>query len=644
MHVRPHGSEAIVPRTTLGHHREVKTLCGPRRPTVMNSGVFAMLSPIVRCALAISAAVVLAWLIREPWPLLGAVAAVSIYFGRWPALLSIATFALTVGVVSYVSDPNGFSEFKTYSRSAALLIAALAVGLGLPNRSVLPNGTEDDARLIVEKMPGLAWSTDPSGNFKYVNQSVLDYVGVPPDDLNRVEGLDDFGWRAVVHPDDADRAIGLWLHCLRTGEPYESEHRIRRFDGSYRWFRAVGRSSHDSRDRITGWYGTTIDIDARKQMEEALRNSEQQLRLLIDTIPALVWCATPDGEPSYLNKRLMDYIGLTLESFDGTSNTSRRSAAMHAVVHPDDIQKLDRGWTHSVITGGSFGMQFRLRRADGVFRWVDSRGEPLRDDHGSVTCWYCVNVDIDDATRMQDALRSTSDGLARASQAASLAEMSASIAHEVNQPLAAVVANSYACKQWLSTEPANIDRARITMDRVIRDANSAADVVSRTRALFKRRASIKRPLQLNTVISEVLQLMSDEIAANAIYFQLDLSSDLPSIAADRVQIQQVFVNLLRNGIEAMQSADYSQRSLSVRCRPNGSQMILVQVQDRGSGLSDMDRAFEPFFTTKDDGIGMGLAICRSIIEAHNGRLWAEKSGHEGTIFSFTLPVHDDVRT
>ena len=227
---------------------------------------------------------------------------------------------------------------------------------------------------------------------------------------------------------------------------------------------------------------------------------------------------------------------------------------------------MERLWSDSVGTGKTFACRYRLRRADGVFRWVDGRGEALRDDEGRVLQWYCVTVDVDDATRTEDALRSTLDRLARASQAASLAEMSASIAHEVNQPLAAVVTNSSACRQWLSAEPPNLQRALVVIDRVVRDATSAAQVVNRTRALFKRGGLIKVRLNLTEVISEVLRLVNDEATARAVSFQTDLQNNLPLIVADRTQMQQVLVNLLRNGIDAMEPGSGPAKHILIRSR------------------------------------------------------------------------------
>jgi hypothetical protein len=310
-------------------------------------------------------------------------------------------------------------------------------------------------------------------------------------------------------------------------------------------------------------------------------------------------------------------------------------------LHPDDVVELQHRWSDSLSTGESFSFRHRLRRADGVFRWVDSRREPLRDDNGQIVQWYCINVDIDDETRMQDTLRSTLDRLARASQAASLAEMSASIAHEVNQPLAAIVANSHACQQWLSAEPPNLQRAQVTIARVIRDAKSAGDTVGGMRALFKRGALIKIPLNLNEVISEVRQLMHDEANARAISLQADLEINLPAISADRLQMQQVLVNLIRNGIDATETTNETRKLILIRSQLDGLRMVLVEIQDQGGGIEDPERIFEPFFTTKKTGMGMGLAICRSIVEAHAGRLWATRNDHGGTTFSFTLPTYVD---
>ena len=221
--------------------------------------------------------------------------------------------------------------------------------------------------------------------------------------------------------------------------------------------------------------------------------------------------------------------------------------------------------------------------------------------------------------RAEEALRQASDELAKATQAASLAELSASIAHEVNQPLAAIVANSHACHRWLSAEPPNLERAKITAERIIRDANSAADVVSRIRAVFKQSTETRSSTALGSAIAEALDLMAEEAARRRVRIDTDIEDDLPLVALDRVQVQQVLINLMRNGIEAMESTPEA-RVLGLRVRRIGN-VVQTEISDLGRGVEFPDRVFEPFFTTKEQGMGMGLAICRSIVESHGGRLW-----------------------
>lgn len=493
--------------------------------------------------------------------------------------------------------------------------------------------TEANLRSILDNVPGMIATADSHGRLDYANKRDLDYFGVVMSDLAGHNFLD------VIHPEEREATLTAWLRAVQTGEPTDFQHRFRRHDGTYRWFHSRVEPTVDQHGNVVRWYGLFTDIDDRKSAEDALRDSERQFRLLIDAIPALVWCATPDGEPSYLNKRMVDFTGMTLDSFEHSEGRSLGSLARQAIVHPDELAELERLWSHSVRTEAALGMRHRLRRVDGVYRWVDLRAEPLRNGDGVIVQWYGVCVDIEDETRMQDALRATQDRLSRASQAASLAELSASIAHEVNQPLAAVIANSHACQRWLSTEPPNLQRAQVTVERIIRDANGAAEVVSRVRALFKQTASTRLAVDLNEVISEVCKLITDHVTKKGVSIETDLEENLPLTLVDRVQIQQVLVNLTRNGIDAMESSVDYPKSLLIRSRRDGMNEVLVEIWDCGGGVEDVERIFEPFFTTKENGMGMGLAICRSIIEAHDGRLRATKNQPRGTTLTFTLPAY-----
>jgi PAS domain S-box-containing protein len=349
----------------------------------------------------------------------------------------------------------------------------------------------------------------------------------------------------------------------------------------------------------------------------------------------MIYCATPDGEPTYRSRQLRDFLGFDVEDNDEIGK-SRLAGTLDAVIHPHDLGTVKERYAHSLFTGKPYALKHRLRRIDGEYRWVETRAAAMRNAEGAIIQWNGICLDIEDQVRAQEELRLVQESLARASQAASLAELSASIAHEVNQPLAAIVANSHACNRWLSAEPANVERAKITAERIIRDANSAADVVSRIRALFRQSVERRNSAALPSVIAEARSLMAEEAVRRRVRIDVEVETDLPLVAFDRVQIQQVLINLIRNGMDAMESAA-GERLLRMHVRRAGD-AVQTEISDRGQGVTFPDKVFEPFFTTKENGMGMGLAICRSIVESHGGRLWVEGNESGGATFIFILPA------
>ena len=494
--------------------------------------------------------------------------------------------------------------------------------------------SERQLQQMIDAVPIRIWSVTSMDGPVYFNKRYQDHFRAVIADFEaieepRIETL----LQELIYPEDAPEVQRTLLNCFESGRGTVMRFRWLEKDGAYRWAECRVEPRRDQDGTIVQWYGVSLDIDDEVRAQEALRNRERELSLLVDMVPSNLWRLTPDGETTLANKHMADFLGVDLE------DKRQLAVVFDAIFHPDDVDAVSDVLARCLRTGELFSMKYRLRRHDGVYRWMSGRAEPLRAPDGRIAQWFGLCHDIDDQVHAEEALRRASEQLARATQAASLAELSASIAHEVNQPLAAIVANSHACHRWLSAEPPNVERAKITAERITRDANSAADVVSRIRALFRQAPRARSSENVNQLIGEVCQLMADAIAAKGIRIETNLEPDLPSVALDRVQVQQVFVNLVRNGVEAMDGARVDgARALQISSLRDGIGSIRIEVRDAGTGFEDAERVFQPFFTTKQHGMGMGLAICRSIIESHGGRLWMANNETRGATVAFTLPL------
>ncbi len=588
----------------------------------------------VSAALSLASAL-LALLTHEPSGLLVAVATVSVCIG-WKGGLVTAVSASLLSTVILLSPSsgmeNGIARYATFVFGAfgLWLVITIYRTTGFYDRIYQSSGPNISHTL------GLGWYAYPAGRPRFLNAAALDYVGVTVEEMREIMDADDFSWLRFVHPDDVEASMEQWRHSLETGEPLIEEKRLRRFDGTYRWFRCTGVASRDEGGRIIGWYGHTEDIDDQRKAEAALRQSERQLRLLVDTVPTMIWLMTPAGLPYYFNKRFVDWAGI--DSAKEEPRGTRQFASHVEMFHPDDRAAVKAVFQKSFALGEPLQHKGRLCRKDGEYRWIDSRFEPLRDEDGTILRWYGVNFDIDDEVRAQESLRLADERLARALRAASLAELSVSIAHELNQPLQAVVANAGAFQRWLNADPPNYNHASRVAEKIFRNADAAAQVINRIRALFGKTEGEPRSIDLNTVIRDVSDLLGDKLASSGVKLDLHLDPLLPSTIADHIQMEQVVLNLVRNGIEAMQDISIDARYLRIATRRQNDETVEVEVRDRGRGLSDPERIFEAFYTTKQDGMGMGLAICRSIVEAHSGRLWAENVETGGASITFNLPI------
>ncbi|MGA2537274.1 MAG: PAS domain S-box protein [Terracidiphilus sp.] len=378
--------------------------------------------------------------------------------------------------------------------------------------------------------------------------------------------------------------------------------------------------------------GFIRDISEKKRAEQALRASENNFRQIVNNIPGLVTTLSPRGEIELVNQQFLDYFGKSRDEVN--------SWRANDVLHPDDLHRVEVAFTHAMTTGTALVAEFRYRRADGVYRWFHARVFPVQEQDGGIARWYALATDIDDWKQAQEELRNTQAELARITRVMTIGQLTASIAHEVNQPLSGIITNASTCIRMLKVDPPNIAGALETAQRTIRDGKRAADVVTRLRTLFSKKQIDLEPLDLNDAVREVIALLSGELDRKNVVLKLNFSDRLPAVNGDRVQLQQVILNLLRNGSDAMDTVNDRPRQLLIRTETDGN-LVTVSVQDCGVGFSQEigERLFESFFTTKQEGMGIGLSVSRSIVEAHHGRLWAVRNPGPGATFAFSIP-HD----
>ena len=367
---------------------------------------------------------------------------------------------------------------------------------------------------------------------------------------------------------------------------------------------------------------------------ESLQGSEDRLRRVINTIPAHVWSTLPDGSVDFINQRLLESTGLSIEALLGSG--------WQSIVHPDDRARYLAKWRLALAAGEPAEIEARVWTAQRDYRWLLVRNVPLRDGHGGIVKWYGTGIDIEDRKRAEESLRKAQADLGHANRVTTMGELSASLAHEINQPISGTITNASTCLRRLGREQPDLEGARVAASRVIRDANRAAEIIDRVKLFFRKGVVTKEPLDVNEVIREMELLLHSEATQHSVSVQTKLAADLPLIAGDRVQLQQVLMNLMINSIDAMKAVD-GPRQLTLGTQNDSGEQLLVWVADTGIGLpaNQAGQIFDAFFTTKQHGTGMGLRISRTIIEAHGGRLWATDNYPRGASFHFTLAVSSD---
>src|SRR5438309_1965059 len=526
---------------------------------------------------------------------------------------------------------------------------------------------EDRIRLIINAVPALIWTARADGRLDFISQRWLDYAGI---DTGTIAG-GELGER-TVHPDDIEQLRNKWRVAVAEGNPFEAEIRVRRFDGEYRWFLSRACPLHDRSGHILGWYGNDIDIEDRTRAV-ALRDGEsrilemiardapleeilEKLVRVVEAQFARLLCSVllldEDGHhirhgaaPS-LPQPYTDAIdGLCIGPKAGSCGTAmyRREPVVVADILQDPLWESYREvakpygfrscWStpilaHSGEALGSFAMYYREPRSPSP---AETRALEM------ATHLAGIAIERKLAREERERLRQARADLAHVTRMTTMGELTASLAHEIKQPISAAVTDAKTCLRWLRRDDPDVAEAGEAASRLIKDVTRAADIISGINLMFKKGAPPRELVDINELIQEMIVLLRSEASRYSISIHCDLANDLPQIMGDRVQLQQVFMNLMLNGIEAMKDMGPG-GELTITSQYDNRQLV-ISVGDTGIGLQpeQTGQIFDAFFTTKPQGTGMGLPISRSIIESHGGRLWASPNPGRGATFQFTLP-------
>ena len=546
----------------------------------------------------------------------------------------LATAISAVGIAYWFLPPThsfGVGEGHGLGQLLFVLTAVVMVEFTASRRIAQEalRETEQRFRLMADNLREVLWITalQPE-RVAYVSPSFERVWGLPVGALQANPHL----WIESIDPEDRPRVGAAWSRVISGEGDYDLEFRIRRPDGTVRWVHDHGVLIRDDRGKPYRVSGIAEDITERKLMEERLRTGEELWRAAFENNPTMYFMMDSAGTVRSVNPFGAEQLGYTVDELVGRPVLD--------VFHPDDRADVARNCAALFERLGETAQwEFRKIRKDGRMIWVRESARAVPGPAGEPIILVACE-DITDAKRAAEALARVQGELAHVTRVSTMGELAASIAHEINQPLAAIVANANALRRWLAHDPPELEEVRQASTRIADDGKRAGAIVDRVRALSRRAPPTRESLVINDVVMEVLSLISSEAQKCGVLVEPALSSGLPVVLGDRVQIQQVLLNLSINAIESMSALAEGPRRLVIGSSVDEEGRVQVAVADTGAGLAPeaAQRLFEPFFSTKPRGLGMGLAISRSIIESHGGRLSVAPNGPRGAVFRFGLPA------
>jgi PAS domain S-box-containing protein len=472
-----------------------------------------------------------------------------------------------------------------------------------------------------------AWSPD-NRKSTYWSEGMFRIFGLDPQ--KGIPERETF-WNTCIHAEDREELYAHIHQAIGRKVDYLVEHRAVRSDGSVRYLQTIGHPVLNSAGEVIEVIGTGVDVTDRKSAEKALRASEERWKVVFENNPTMYFMVDVRGVIVSVNPFGAEQLGFKIDELIGRPVSS--------LFHVDDQETVERNTAICFRRRGqTVSWEARKLRNNGELLWVREVAKAILIENEPVALIVCE--DITERKRVTEALREVEMELQHANRVATMGELTASIAHEVKQPIGGIVTNAQAALRFLDAQPVDLNEMREILNDIVTDGNRAAGVVDRIRALTRKAPLRKEPLEINGAVGEVIELTRGEAVKNGVLVEAELTHGLPLIQADRVQLQQVILNLIINAVQAMSTVRAGARRLLISTGKAEADRVLVAVQDSGPGLApaNLEHVFDAFYTTKPNGMGLGLSICRSIVEAHNGRLWASANTGPGATFQFTLPT------
>jgi PAS domain S-box-containing protein len=443
-----------------------------------------------------------------------------------------------------------------------------------------------------------------------------------------------------VHPSDRDAVQQNIDQAIHAGKDFAQDYRLLFGDGTTKYVHSIGHSVTNKSGEIIEIIGTANEITDRVYAERALKRSEFYLAEAEKISHTGCWARNPTTGELFWSQEEWRIFGLD------PKKTELSYQMFLNMIHPDDRPSLEMISASAVRSGKPYDIPFRIILNDGSIKHLHSVGKPVFHESGKVREYIGVTMDVTDRKRTEAALQEAQSELARVARLTTIGEFAASIAHDIIQPLAATVANGEAARRWLNRDVPNIVEAQEAITSAVNAADRASEVITRIRALLRNDKAEYLAVDINSVIRDVVTLTNSTLQGRNVLVRTRLPADLPQVRGDRIGLQQVIMNLITNGTDAMSSITDRSRILRIESQIEASGGVLVAVADAGTGFNPniADRIFDPLFTTKSNGMGLGLSICRSIIEAHGGRLWASPGSPHGAVFQFTMPIWEKAGT